>query len=136
MYRHTHKIRVRYGETDQMGYVYYGHYALFFEVGRVELIRSLGFTYKDLEAEGIALPVLEMNVKYIRPARYDDELDVVTELREIPGSRIRFHYEIKRGDETLNVATVTLVFIDMKSGRPSRPPEKLINALKHFFDPS
>ena len=116
-----------------MGYVYYGNYALFFEVGRVELIRSLGFTYRDLEEEGIALPVLEMNVKYIRPARYDDELEVVTELRELPGSRITFHYEVRKGNELLNVAAVTLVFIDMKTGKPTRPPEPLIKSLSTYF---
>ena len=79
------KIRVRYGETDQMGYAYYGIYAQYYEVGRVETMRTLGFSYKDVENKGIMMPVLEYNIKYKKPAYYDDELTLVTKLTEIPG---------------------------------------------------
>ena len=87
------KIRVRYAETDQMGFVYYGNYATYFEVARVEMLRSLGFTYKKLEGEGVILPVLEFTIKYIRPAYYDDLLSIKTTIRELPSARIRFFYE-------------------------------------------
>src|SRR5258706_4877260 len=88
------KIRVRYGETDRMGYVYYGNYAQYFEVARVEALRSLGFSYRTLEDEGIILPVLNYSVKYIRPAFYDDELTIKVVIKEMPMARIRFDYEV------------------------------------------
>jgi acyl-CoA thioester hydrolase len=95
MYSHTTHIRVRYGETDQMGYLYYGQYAQYYEVGRVELIRSLGITYKELEEQhGIWLPVVSLDMRFVRPAYYDDMLLVVTEVRTMPGTHIVFHVDI------------------------------------------
>jgi len=127
-------MRVRYAETDQMGYVYYGNYATYFEVARVELLRSLGFTYKKLEEEGVILPVLDFSIKYIRPAYYDDLLTIKTIIKEIPSARIRFNYEtLNEKNELLNVADTTLVFVDKKSGRPGPPPLDLMEAIGKFF---
>ena len=95
MYSATTHIRVRYGETDQMGYLYYGYYALYYEVGRAESIRELGFTYRQLEEMGIMMPVIELNSQYFRPALYDDLITVKTILKELPdGPKIRFHSEL------------------------------------------
>jgi len=117
-----------------MGYVYYGNYALYYEVGRVELLRSLGITYADLERQGIGLPVLLFNIKYVKPARYDDLLSLKTTLIEMPSSRITFEYECRDvNDYVLNIGTVTLAFIDIKLGKPIRCPENLERILKGFF---
>jgi len=121
------KIRVRYGETDQMGYCYYGNYAQYFEVGRVEALRALGMSYKSLEEQGIMLPVSEFSVKYFAPALYDDELTVLTSITEIKGARIIFNYEVTDQNEKLICkATTTLVFIDKDSKKP-------IQALSSFL---
>ena len=101
MYVSETSIRVRYGETDQMGYVYYGYYAMYYEVARVESLRQLGLTYKELEDMGVMMPVLENHSVYLAPARYDDLLRVVTTLREKPGVRIRFEYEIFNETDSL-----------------------------------
>jgi acyl-CoA thioester hydrolase len=101
MYRSETKIRVRYGETDQMGYVYYGIYAMYYEVGRVESLRQLGLTYKELEDGGVMMPVLENKSKFLSPALYDDELRVVTSIKEKPSVRITFFYEIFNGSVKL-----------------------------------
>src|SRR6185295_1633646 len=93
MYITEIKIRVRYAETDQMGYVYYGNYAAYFEVARVETLRNLGFSYKKLEEEGIMLPVLSFSTRYNKPAFYDDELIIKVSIKELPMARIRFDYE-------------------------------------------
>ena len=128
------KFRVRYSETDRMGYVYYGHYAQYFEVARVEMLRSLGFSYKKLEDEGVILPVLEYFIKYIRPAYYDDELIVKTTINEMPSTRILFNYETyNEKDELLNTAKTTLVFVNQKSGRPTALPADLKEAMEKYF---
>lgn len=125
------KLRVRYGETDQMGYCYYGNYAQFFEVGRVELLRKQGLSYKKLEEQGIMLPVLDYTVKYIRPALYDDLLTITTKIVEIKGARVYFEYEIHNEEEVLiSVASTTLVFIDQKTMKPTQPTESFIASLK------
>jgi len=128
-------VRVRYGETDQMGYLYYGHYALYYEVGRAEAIRQLGFTYKQLEELGIHMPVVELNSRYLRPARYDDLLTVRTTLREMPtGSSITFHVEIfNEAAELLNVGRVTLVFFDPAAGKKTELHPELRSRLEPFF---
>ena len=134
MYINETQLRVRYAETDQMGYVYYGHYAVYFEVARVEMLRKLGFSYKVLEEEGIILPVLNYSIKYIRPAYYDDLLKIKTVIRDLPAMRIRFEYEtFNEKDELLNIAETTLVFVNRKTNRPSAPPEDLLAVLKGFF---
>jgi len=115
MYSHSTKIRVRYGETDQMGYMYYGNYAQYYEVGRVEMLRSLGMSYSSMEAEGIMMPVLELKCKYIKPALYDQEITVKTIIKELPGIRIYFEYELyNEKEELINLGSTTLVFVDMK----------------------
>lgn len=135
MLSHTETIRVRYGETDQMGYVYYGNYALYYEVGRVELLRKMGVAYSDLEKQGIGLPALNFEIKYIKPARYDDLIFIKTSILELPASRITFHYECT--DEKgmlLNKGKVTLVFIDIKTGKPIRCPQNLETLFKRNFN--
>ncbi len=127
-------IRVRYAETDQMGYVYYGHYAAYFEVARVEMLRSIGFTYKKLEEEGVILPVLEFSIKYFRPAYYDNLLTIKTTISELPGARIRFQYETYNETmELLNKAETTLVFVNKTTGKPSVPPADLMEVMKSYF---
>jgi|SRR5690606_15993925 len=135
MYVHQHKVRVRYGETDQMGYCYYGNYAQYYEVGRVEALRSLGFNYKKLEEEGIMLPVLDYTIKYVKPAYYDDELVIKTMIKESPGARIKFEYEMyDSNNQIINFGTVTLVFIDKTTGRPTRAPGNLQSAIDKFLE--
>jgi len=135
MYTATTQIRVRYGETDQMGYLYYGYYALYYEVGRAEAIRQLGFTYRELEEMGIMMPVAEMNAKYYRPALYDDLITVKTILKEIPeGAKIHFHSELYNEAGTLlNTGVTTLVFYDMKEKKKIPMPEELKERLAPFF---
>jgi len=122
MFYHEEKVRVRYAETDKMGYVYYGNYSSYFEVARVELMRSLGISYKEMEEEGVMLPVADYKIKYLRPAFYDDLLTIKTTVKEKPGIKIRFHYELenKKG-ELLTVAETTLVFVDKLSMKPTNP---------------
>ncbi|MBK6835436.1 MAG: acyl-CoA thioesterase [Bacteroidetes bacterium] len=127
-------LRVRYAETDQMGYVYYGNYAQYYEVGRVEALRELGFSYKDMEEKGIMLPVLELNINYKKPAFYDDEITIVTTIKEIPSVRITFDYECYNSNkELLNTGKVTLVFIDKKTNKPCQPPAWFSEAIAKFF---
>lgn len=124
------QMRVRYGETDRMGYAYYGNYAEYIEVGRVEALRELGFSYKELEDSGVILPVLEYWSKFIRPAVYDDLLTIRTMIKELPETRFPFEYEVLNQEGTLlNKATTTLVFVDRNSGRPSKCPDELKKAL-------
>ena len=125
------QIRVRYAETDQMGYVYYGNYSTYFEVARVELFRTFGISYKEMEEQGVMMPVLEQHIKYIRPAKYDDLLTIKTYLKSKPGVRIKFEYEVFNEDKTLlTKAETMLVFVDMKTGKPTNAPQyfdQLIN---------
>lgn len=135
MYTHSTKIRVRYGETDQMGYAYYGNYAEYYEVARVEMLRNLGMDYASMEREGVMMPVLELNCKYIKPAYYDQELTIKTTVDEIKGTRIYFTYEIfNDSEELLNVGKTTLVFVDMEKNKPCPPPENFMERLKVFFN--
>lgn len=134
MYQAETFVRVRYGETDQMGYVYYGYYAMYYEVARVEALRTLGLTYKSLEEMGIIMPVLENHTYFLAPGRYDELLRIVTTIREKPGVRIRFSYDIyNEKNELINRGETLLAFIDRKSGRPSRPPRAMLEVLKPFF---
>jgi acyl-CoA thioester hydrolase len=135
MFEHTTRIRVRYGETDQMGYMYYGNYAEFFEVGRVEMLRSLGLTYSGMEASGIMMPVLELHSKYLKPARYDEEITVKVSMAKMPGVKIHFKYDLyNEKEELIHVAETLLVFINMKTNRPCLPPQDFIDKLKPFFE--
>lgn len=128
-------VRVRYADTDQMGYVYYGNYARYYEIGRVEALRSLDFHYKVMEEEGVMMPVYENHSRYIKPARYDDELNIRVILREIPGIRVVFQYEIRnQNDVLLNTGETTLVFQRRDNGKLCPAPEKLLNKLKQYFE--
>ena len=134
MYTHSTKIRVRYGETDQMGYAYYGNYAQYYEVGRVEMLRSLGMDYAGMERDGVMLPVLELNCKFIKPALYDQEITIKTTVNELPGIRIHFKYELYNADEELiNIGSTTLVFVDMEKNKPCKAPEAFMERLKVWF---
>lgn len=126
-------LRVRYGETDQMGYCYYGNYAQYFEVGRVETLRALGMSYKELEHQGIMLPVSELNVRYKNPAKYDDALLICTTIVAITGSRIQFEYTITNEEGTLICGGfTTLVFVSKSTMKPIRPPENFMKIVSPF----
>jgi|TARA_R100001369_G_scaffold92845_1_gene140347 acyl-CoA thioester hydrolase len=125
------KIRVRYGETDQMGVVYYGNYAQYLEQGRTEWLRELGFSYKWMEENNVQLPVVNLNVDYKRPARYDDVLTVTTTLKKMPTVKIEFQYEIhNEANELLISATTTLAFIDTKTNKLRKAPDYLLEKLE------
>ena len=131
MYSFETKIRVRYSETDQMSFVYYGVYAQYYEVGRVELLRSLGLTYKELEEMGFALPVVNLNINYKKPAYYDDELTIRTTIKKLPSAKITFYYEmLNANNELLNIGEVVLVFVNKETGKPCFAPEIVINKFK------
>lgn len=124
------QIRVRYAEADRMGYVYYGNYATYFEVARTEMLRSLGFTYKEWEDKGIILPVREMNIRYHAPSFYDDLLTVRTILKDLPTTRISFHHEVyNEKNDKLCTGNIDLVFINSKTGRPIRAPKEFLEAI-------
>jgi acyl-CoA thioester hydrolase len=134
MYRYTTHVRVRYGETDQMGYVYYGNYALYYEVGRVETLRSLGATYAELEAQGIQMPVMEMHVQFVKPVRYDDILYIETRIPEMPAARMRFDYDLTNAaGDLVNIGKTTLVFYDPQRRKPTRPPEWMLALLRPYY---
>lgn len=134
MLTHELKIRVRYGETDQMGYVYYGNYAQFFEMGRVEWLRNINTSYKSMENNGVMLPVLNLNVNYLKPAKYDDLLTLKTTLKKIPSVKIEFDFEIyNEKNELLTTGFTSLVFIDMKRNRPMRCPDYLLEKITPLF---
>lgn len=123
-------VRVRYSETDKMGFCYYGNYAAFLEIGRVELLRELKIVYRELEALGILLPVSELHINYLYPAKYDDLLRVETTIMELKGARIFFSYEIFNEKEILVLtATTTLVFVDSKTLKPIAAPSFIAEAL-------
>ncbi len=134
MYQATTQVRVRYGETDKMGYAYYGNYMLYYEVGRTDALRELGLTYRQLEEDGIMLPVLELNSKYLKPVYYDDVLTVVTQINTLPGVRIKFDYSIyNEAKEIVNKGNTTLVFISEKDKRPCPPPKYFLDKIRGFF---
>lgn len=135
MYQHEVQIRVRYAETDQMGYVYYGNYGAYFEVARTEAFRSLHINYKEMEASGVMMPVLEMKSKYIRPARYDDLLTIKLLLKNKPsGARILFEYEVyNEAQELLTIGETTMVFVDMQSGRPTPIPDYILSKVDPYY---
>lgn len=134
MFEHVTKIRVRYGETDQMGYVYYGNYALYYEQGRTEAVKALGISYKQLEGMGFMLPVAELRIRYKLPARYDDLLTVRSTISEMPGRTMTFDTEITNEvDELLNEGTTKLLFTQADSRKICSAPDSLIELLKPYF---
>jgi acyl-CoA thioester hydrolase len=135
MYEHITKIRVRYAETDQMDIVYYGNYAQYFEVARAEWIRELGFTYKKMEEMGVRMPVVHMEVRFLRPAHYDDLIFIKTTLKELPlQHEITFYHEVyNENNKLLTTGNVTLFFIDSKTNKRMNMPDELKNTLAAFF---
>ena len=134
MFIHETSLRVRYAETDQMGIVYYGNYSQYYEVGRVEAIRSLGISYKEIESNGILMPVTKMNIKYVLPAKYDDLLKIVTIVKEKPDKRISFRTEIyNMNEELINFGEVTLVFLETETKKVIDIPSFLWDKMKVFF---
>ena len=129
------QIRIHYALTDQMGMVYHGHYAQFYEIGRAEAIRQIGYTYKDIEEMGIIMPVVDIHSRFLRPAKYDDLITVKTTLKELPHHhKIVFHHEIyNEQDELLNTGDITLYFIDAKTMKRGEMPEELKEKLIGYF---
>ncbi len=131
MFINETQIRVRYGETDQMGVVYHANYAQYFEVGRTEWLRQFGMTYRQMEENGIMLPVISLNINFKNSARYDDVLKVKTRLKKLPTASIEFEYELLNDDgNLLATGSTVLAFIDMERNRPTRCPKYLLDQLQ------
>ena len=124
-------LRTRYAETDQMGVVYYGNYPQYLEIGRVEWLRAIGLTYKEMEAEGIMMPVVSLQIQYKKPALYDELITIRTKLKDLPSTKIEFDYEIlNEKGELLSTANTILVFVYAKTFRPVRCPEKVLDLIR------
>ena len=138
MFTHETKVRVRYAETDKMGYLYYGHYPKYYEIGRVEAMRDLGVRYLDLEDKGgIMMPVMSLNMRYVRPAYYDELVTVRTIIRRLPGLTITYHHEIyKENGDLVNGGSVKLCFVNMKTNESVPAPDILLEKLNPFFTES
>ena len=133
MKNYEYQVRVRYAETDQMGVVYHGNYAQYFEMGRVEWLRNLGVSYRWMEENGVMLPVVSLSMNYKKPARYDDLLTVRTIFKSQTSVKIEFDYEIvNEKGELLTIGNSVLVFVDMKTGRPVLPPEYITEKLSEL----
>ncbi len=132
MYEYVHQHRVRYRECDPMGVVYHAHYLDYFEAARTEALRDLGIAYRDMEDRGIIMPVVNLDVQYKRPARYDDLLDIVTRFETMPSVRVPITYAVRRAGETdvLVSGQVTLCFMDAARHHPTRPPD----VIRHTFE--
>jgi len=135
MFQDKTTYRVRYADVDQMEYMYYGHYARLYEIGRAEMVRKIGFPYKELESKHkIMMPVIHMECRYLRPAKYDDLITIKSELKEIPTKLICFHHEIiNEENELLNKGLVKLFFIDIKTQKRISTPQMIINKLEAYF---
>jgi len=134
MYQSNVNIRVRYAETDQMGYCYYGNYAMYYEVARVETLRAIGFNYKSLEEDGVLLPVIDFSIKYLKPAFYDDQLEIICKIPIIPNVRIKFEYETyNEKKEMINFGNTTLVFLNKISKKPVNCPKPLLDKLNQYL---
>tara|TARA_R100001377_G_scaffold39139_1_gene21843 strand:+ start:710 stop:1126 length:417 start_codon:yes stop_codon:yes gene_type:complete len=126
-------IRVRYGETDQMGVVHHGNYALYLEMGRTEWLRKMGLSYNEMEKSGVMLPVISMSLNYKKSALYDEVVKVKTQLKKMPSVKIEFDYEIiNSAGEVLVTANTVLAFIDMKSKRPMKCPDYILKKIESF----
>lgn len=134
MYKHEHKHRAIYADTDQMGVVYYGNYARFFEIGRTEALRTLGIAYSDLEKSGVMMPVTRMNIRYIRPLLYDELITIVTVVKEMPSRIIVFHHELQNEKgEKLCEAETQLMFMNSTTRKVMRVPIMLQEKFQKFF---
>lgn len=133
---HRCKLRPRYSEVDRMGYVYYGNYAAYFEVARVEAIRALGISYAEVEEQGVLMPVSRYEIRYLFPAFYDEELTIVTEVRERPRARVTFYYlTYNRDGRLINEALTEMCFINRHTNRPQRAPQTLVDAWERVMGP-
>lgn len=129
------QIRVRYAETDQMGYVYYGNYSTYYEVARVEAFRALGLSYKELEQQGVLMPILENHSKYLAPALYDDLLTIKVSIPSRPNIRIQFHYEIfNQSNKLIHTGETHLVFVSQETRKPCKIPYEMERLLNPYFD--
>lgn len=127
------KIQIRYDEVDKMGYVYHGNYAKFYHISRTELMRKIGFSDKELEAKSILLPVIEMNIKYLKPVFYDDVITIKTALRNIPSSRMHFKHEVYNAhNEVINQAESIVVFVDMHTRKPMKAPYFIVEKIESY----
>jgi acyl-CoA thioester hydrolase len=135
MYQSNTQTRVRYAETDQMNVVYYGNYAQYFEIGRVESMRGLGFTYKRMEDEGVIMPVVELHTRFLRPATYDDLLTIKTQVRSLPTSyHIEFFQDVfNEENKILAAGRVVLYFLKKETWKRTNIPQDLHEALAKYF---
>jgi acyl-CoA thioester hydrolase len=130
------RVRVRYAETDKMGVVYHSNYFVWFEIARTDLLRGTGWTYRDMEAEGYGLPVIEARCEYLKPARYDDDLDIEATARLMSAVRVRFDYTVLRAEDAVRIATGHTVHAALdRSGRPCRLPARVQAALDARVEP-
>ncbi len=135
MYTASTQVRVRYAETDQMAYVYYGNYATYYEVARVEALRQLGFDYAQLEEQGVMMPVLDLHSNFIRPAKYDERLTIEVSIPKLPSVKMLFEYQITNDqNELINKGSTTLVFLRTSDHKPVRAPESLLDIMKPFYE--
>lgn len=136
MYTHETKVRVRYAETDKMGYLYYGHYPKFYEIGRTEAMRDLGVVYVEMEdMEKVMMPVMSLNMRYVRPAYYDDLLTIKTIIRRLPNQTITFNHEVyKENGDLVNGGSVKLCFVNMETNETVMIPDSLLTKLKPYYE--
>lgn|SRR5665213_828443 len=136
MFTHKTQIRIHYALTDQMGVVYHGNYAQLYEIGRTEALRSLGITYKSVEELGVIMPVVEIHTRFLRPAKYDDLITVITTVKEIPEhSKIIFYGEIfNEKQDLLNTGTVSLLYMNSKTMKRCDMPNAIKEKVKGIFD--
>ncbi|MDG1806057.1 thioesterase family protein [Flavicella sp.] len=134
MIENNTSFKIRYAETDQMGYAHHGNYAQYFEIGRLELLHELGISYKKMEEEGLILPVYSINTRFIQPAKFDDTVRLRTILKEIPTARITFEYEIYNAEnKKISTGETVLVFVDTKKNRPIKIPQNLLSKIMDKF---
>lgn len=134
MFKTTTNIRTRYADVDQMGFVYYGNYATYYEVGRTDAMRDLKTSYKEMEEKGVWMPVHSMSCRYFKPARYDDFLTITTIVREMPKARMLFEYEVRNQQgELLNTGETILAFLNKETNRPQRIPDWFAKLLQPYF---
>jgi len=129
------KIRIRYDEVDKMGYVYHGNYAKYYHISRTELLRKIEISDRELETHDILLPVIELNIKYLKPVFYDDIITIQTTLQKIPASRLVFHHEVYSDtNEIINRATSTVAFVDINTRKPMKAPQFIVNKIKSYIE--
>lgn len=136
MFVHEHKLRVRYSETDKMGYMYYGHAAQYYEVARAEAVRTLGISYQAMEDDiHVMMPVMALQVRYVRPAYYDDLLTIRTEVRQMPTNKMVFHHEVfNEKGKLLQAGEVKLAFVHSQTGKRCEAPEYLLEKVRPYFE--